>query len=223
MPLIHSVIRAPAMCQFRTTRSQGPGRLVCGPDLGGSHASFQGLEGLCVGAAGERITLTLCFSHPSFPVCICLSLSLCVLFPTPVFIFYSPLLFGGVWPGFPGSPRVVPPRLQNSSSSASSEASETCQSVSECSSPTSVSSGSTMGAWASTEKVTDRGPPPRPRSSRPPRPLLLPQAQEPGNSKSTPRAWGRDEAEGFPVRGVWLLNNDREASRGSRAMGNSEV
>nr|XP_045364410.1 protein MTSS 1 isoform X2 [Camelus bactrianus] len=43
-------------------------------------------------------------------------------------------------------------RDQNSSSSASSEASETCQSVSECSSPTSVSSGSTMGAWASTEK-----------------------------------------------------------------------
>ncbi|OXB62230.1 hypothetical protein ASZ78_013254 [Callipepla squamata] len=42
--------------------------------------------------------------------------------------------------------------LGNSSSSASSEASETCQSVSECSSPTSVSSGSTMGAWASTDK-----------------------------------------------------------------------
>ncbi|XP_064332924.1 protein MTSS 1 isoform X2 [Camelus dromedarius] len=46
-------------------------------------------------------------------------------------------------------------RDQNSSSSASSEASETCQSVSECSSPTSVSSGSTMGAWASTEKLSN--------------------------------------------------------------------
>ncbi|XP_044100909.1 protein MTSS 1 isoform X12 [Neovison vison] len=52
------------------------------------------------------------------------------------------------------SPSPMPPDApnQNSSSSASSEASETCQSVSECSSPTSVSSGSTMGAWASTEK-----------------------------------------------------------------------
>uniref|UniRef100_A0A8C3BC01 MTSS I-BAR domain containing 1 n=1 Tax=Cairina moschata TaxID=8855 RepID=A0A8C3BC01_CAIMO len=53
------------------------------------------------------------------------------------------------------SPSPMPPEApnQNSSSSASSEASETCQSVSECSSPTSVSSGSTMGAWASTDKV----------------------------------------------------------------------
>ncbi|XP_072124413.1 protein MTSS 1-like isoform X2 [Mobula birostris] len=53
------------------------------------------------------------------------------------------------------SPSPMPPEgpTQNSSSSASSEASETCQSVSECSSPTSVSSGSTMGAWASTEKL----------------------------------------------------------------------
>ncbi|XP_023372892.1 metastasis suppressor protein 1 isoform X5 [Otolemur garnettii] len=52
------------------------------------------------------------------------------------------------------SPSPMPPEApnQNSSSSASSEASETCQSVSECSSPTSVSSGSTMGAWVSAEK-----------------------------------------------------------------------
>ncbi|XP_068789346.1 protein MTSS 1 isoform X12 [Struthio camelus] len=52
------------------------------------------------------------------------------------------------------SPSPMPPEApnQNSSSSASSEASETCQSVSECSSPTSVSSGSTMGAWASADK-----------------------------------------------------------------------
>ncbi|KAM4687874.1 protein MTSS 1 isoform 7-T7 [Discoglossus pictus] len=55
------------------------------------------------------------------------------------------------------SPSPMPPEAlnQNSSSSASSEASETCQSVSECSSPTSVSSGSTMGAWASTDKQGD--------------------------------------------------------------------
>ncbi|XP_074842776.1 protein MTSS 1 isoform X3 [Carettochelys insculpta] len=55
------------------------------------------------------------------------------------------------------SPSPMPPEAptQNSSSSASSEASETCQSVSECSSPTSVSSGSTMGAWASTDKLSD--------------------------------------------------------------------
>ncbi|XP_059758124.1 protein MTSS 1 isoform X2 [Balaenoptera ricei] len=55
------------------------------------------------------------------------------------------------------SPSPMPPEApnQNSSSSASSEASETCQSVSECSSPTSVSSGSTMGAWASTEKLSN--------------------------------------------------------------------
>ncbi|XP_005082805.1 protein MTSS 1 isoform X11 [Mesocricetus auratus] len=52
------------------------------------------------------------------------------------------------------SPSPMPPEAanQNSSSSASSEASETCQSVSECSSPTSVSSGSTMGAWVPAEK-----------------------------------------------------------------------
>ncbi|XP_030074843.1 protein MTSS 1 isoform X2 [Microcaecilia unicolor] len=55
------------------------------------------------------------------------------------------------------SPSPMPPEApnQNSSSSASSEASETCQSVSECSSPTSVSSGSTMGAWAPTEKLSN--------------------------------------------------------------------
>nr|XP_047906374.1 protein MTSS 1 isoform X3 [Anser cygnoides] len=55
------------------------------------------------------------------------------------------------------SPSPMPPEApnQNSSSSASSEASETCQSVSECSSPTSVSSGSTMGAWASTDKLSN--------------------------------------------------------------------
>ncbi|XP_073446409.1 protein MTSS 1 isoform X3 [Dendrobates tinctorius] len=55
------------------------------------------------------------------------------------------------------SPSPMPPEAvnQNSSSSASSEASETCQSVSECSSPTSVSSGSTMGAWASTDKMSN--------------------------------------------------------------------
>ncbi|XP_048215236.1 protein MTSS 1 isoform X3 [Perognathus longimembris pacificus] len=55
------------------------------------------------------------------------------------------------------SPSPMPPEgaNQNSSSSASSEASETCQSVSECSSPTSVSSGSTMGAWVSTEKLSN--------------------------------------------------------------------
>ncbi|XP_029101925.1 protein MTSS 1-like isoform X6 [Scleropages formosus] len=53
------------------------------------------------------------------------------------------------------SPSPMPPESapQASSSSASSDASETCQSVSECSSPTSVSSGSTMGgALASAEK-----------------------------------------------------------------------
>ncbi|XP_073446410.1 protein MTSS 1 isoform X4 [Dendrobates tinctorius] len=57
------------------------------------------------------------------------------------------------------SPSPMPPEAvnQNSSSSASSEASETCQSVSECSSPTSVSSGSTMGAWASTDKQGEEG------------------------------------------------------------------
>lgn len=117
----------------------------------------------------------------SFLSCVCVCLSLCACFSPPpsFFVFYLPLLFRGVWPGFPGSPRVVPPRLQNSSSSASSEASETCQSVSECSSPTSVSSGSTMGAWASTEKVTDRGPPPRPHSS-PPSPLSPPAAHATG-------------------------------------------
>ncbi|XP_077023724.1 protein MTSS 1 isoform X2 [Tamandua tetradactyla] len=55
------------------------------------------------------------------------------------------------------SPSPMPPETpnQNSSSSASSEASETCQSVSECSSPASVSSGSTMGAWVPTEKLSN--------------------------------------------------------------------
>ncbi|XP_029101920.1 protein MTSS 1-like isoform X2 [Scleropages formosus] len=56
------------------------------------------------------------------------------------------------------SPSPMPPESapQASSSSASSDASETCQSVSECSSPTSVSSGSTMGgALASAEKLSN--------------------------------------------------------------------
>uniref|UniRef100_W5MRL1 MTSS I-BAR domain containing 1 n=1 Tax=Lepisosteus oculatus TaxID=7918 RepID=W5MRL1_LEPOC len=56
------------------------------------------------------------------------------------------------------SPSPMPPENipQTSSSSASSDASETCQSMSECSSPTSVSSGSTMGgAWASAEKLSE--------------------------------------------------------------------
>lgn len=92
-------------------------------------------------------SLTLCFSHPSLsPVCLCVC-AFC--------------LFGFVCVGFFPFWWLVSPSpalrccftLQNSSSSASSEASETCQSVSECSSPTSVSSGSTMGAWASTDKV----------------------------------------------------------------------
>ncbi|NXL46324.1 MTSSL protein, partial [Podilymbus podiceps] len=48
----------------------------------------------------------------------------------------------------PPSPMPSDITSQKSSSSASSEASETCQSVSECSSPTSVSSCSTAGAWA---------------------------------------------------------------------------
>lgn len=48
---------------------------------------------------------------------------------------------------------MTPDPMQKSSSSASSEASETCQSVSECSSPTSVSSSSTAGAWSGGEKV----------------------------------------------------------------------
>nr|XP_020755642.1 metastasis suppressor protein 1 [Odocoileus virginianus texanus] len=75
----------------------------------------------------------------------------CVTFlpppPSPIFLFFTGVL---LWRH--AVPARGPSRLQNSSSSASSEASETCQSVSECSSPTSVSSGSTMGAWASTEK-----------------------------------------------------------------------
>uniref|UniRef100_A0A8C8VE73 MTSS I-BAR domain containing 1 n=1 Tax=Pelusios castaneus TaxID=367368 RepID=A0A8C8VE73_9SAUR len=56
----------------------------------------------------------------------------------------------------PSSPSTTMSRKSsNSSSSASSEASETCHSVSECSSPASVSSGSTMGAWASTDKLSN--------------------------------------------------------------------
>ncbi|XP_036410975.1 protein MTSS 1-like isoform X7 [Megalops cyprinoides] len=53
------------------------------------------------------------------------------------------------------SPSPMPPETipQTPSSSASSDASETCQSVSECSSPTSVGSGTTMaGALASADK-----------------------------------------------------------------------
>ncbi|KAK6477105.1 protein MTSS 2-like isoform X2 [Huso huso] len=52
----------------------------------------------------------------------------------------------------PPSPMPSDITSQKSSSSASSEASETCQSVSECSSPTSVSSTSTAGAWSGGEK-----------------------------------------------------------------------
>lgn len=117
---------------------------------------FKGLTASVGAALGKNNPNALLLS--SFPL-LCIRLSLCVLFPTPVFLFFNlRLLFGGVRSGFCRSPRVVPALLQNSSSSASSEASETCQSVSECSSPTSVSSGSTMGAWASTEKVTNPGP-----------------------------------------------------------------
>uniref|UniRef100_UPI00398ECEAA protein MTSS 2 n=1 Tax=Pristiophorus japonicus TaxID=55135 RepID=UPI00398ECEAA len=52
----------------------------------------------------------------------------------------------------PPSPMPSDITSQKSSSSASSEASETCQSISECSSPTSVSSSSTAGAWSGGEK-----------------------------------------------------------------------
>ncbi|XP_041124021.1 protein MTSS 2 isoform X2 [Polyodon spathula] len=52
----------------------------------------------------------------------------------------------------PPSPMPSDITSQKSSSSASSEASETCQSVSECSSPTSVSSTSTAGAGSGGEK-----------------------------------------------------------------------
>ncbi|XP_036410970.1 protein MTSS 1-like isoform X2 [Megalops cyprinoides] len=56
------------------------------------------------------------------------------------------------------SPSPMPPETipQTPSSSASSDASETCQSVSECSSPTSVGSGTTMaGALASADKLSN--------------------------------------------------------------------
>ncbi|KAM7146429.1 protein MTSS 2 isoform 1-T1 [Macrochelys suwanniensis] len=53
----------------------------------------------------------------------------------------------------PPSPMPSDITSQKSSSSASSEASETCQSVSECSSPTSVSSSSTAGACSGGEKL----------------------------------------------------------------------
>nr|XP_033797109.1 protein MTSS 2 isoform X2 [Geotrypetes seraphini] len=52
----------------------------------------------------------------------------------------------------PPSPMPCDITSQKSSSSASSEASETCQSVSECSSPTSVSSCSTAGVRSGAEK-----------------------------------------------------------------------
>lgn len=132
-----------------------------------------------------------------------MSVSPCVPFSPPappIFLFFMTVLFRWC---------VAPPRLQNSSSSASSEASETCQSVSECSSPTSVSSGSTMGAWASTEKVTGWGPSLSPIPCQ----LLPAQPQEPGNSKSPPSvaplgARGRDRTEGFFQNGCLALSND---------------
>lgn len=106
-----------------------------------------------------------------------------------------------------------PPRpLQNSSSSASSEASETCQSVSECSSPTSVSSGSTMGAWASTEKVTGWVP----GVAAPP----LPTPPPPAASVTATGTWKLriftkigvrvDKSEGFFLSGCVALSNDLE-------------
>lgn len=152
-------------------------------------------------------------------LCICLSPFLCVPFPCPAFIFYY-CPFGGVWSGFCRSPRVAPPSpLQNSSSSASSEASETCQSVSECSSPTSVSSGSTMGAWASAEKVT-RLPPPLPC-------LLLARNLE---TNAMPRVApvgdrGRDEARAFTlerVPGSEAVTLQSSQGQG-RGVGNLEV
>uniref|UniRef100_A0A8C5WPT6 MTSS I-BAR domain containing 2 n=1 Tax=Laticauda laticaudata TaxID=8630 RepID=A0A8C5WPT6_LATLA len=52
----------------------------------------------------------------------------------------------------PPSPMPLDITSQKSSSSASSEASETCQSVSECNSPTSVTSGSASGLYSDGQK-----------------------------------------------------------------------
>ncbi|KAF1652780.1 MTSS1-like protein, partial [Eudyptes chrysocome] len=73
----------------------------------------------------------------------------------------------------PPSPMPSDITSQKSSSSASSEASETCQSVSECSSPTSVSSCSAAGARAGGEKVKPSAAAP-PSSSSPPLPGAVP-------------------------------------------------
>lgn len=91
LSLIHSVIPAPATCQFWTRHaSRGPGCFpVVWTLLGLTHASSQGLDGLWV-QLGKGITLTLCsLILPFLCVCVCLSLSLCVCFsPPPSFLFF---------------------------------------------------------------------------------------------------------------------------------------
>ncbi|NXL07091.1 MTSSL protein, partial [Mesembrinibis cayennensis] len=72
----------------------------------------------------------------------------------------------------PPSPMPSDITSQKSSSSASSEASETCQSVSECSSPTSVSSCSATEARAGGRKVKPSAA--APSSSSPPLPGAVP-------------------------------------------------
>ncbi|KAJ8273134.1 hypothetical protein GJAV_G00097840 [Gymnothorax javanicus] len=97
------------------------------------------------------------------------------------------------------SPSPMPPESipQASSSSASSDASETCQTVSECSSPTSVGSGTTM-AGAAVDKLTNGfdhyGPPDPPylvgMGSPEPFPHFPPPSSS-SSSSSPSRAWSR--------------------------------
>lgn len=149
------VVNSAALLPRPSRHPVGPGTQgIC---VLGSRAVLLGLE-VCECKLG-RVRLTVCsLVLPSSVYFVCLRV--CPPRPAPprpyVMIYYD-FWWRAVW--FLG-PLVCPSLLQNSSSSASSEASETCQAVSECSSPTSVSSGSTMGAWVSSEKVTAQGPPP---------------------------------------------------------------
>ena len=91
---------------MHTNRGSG-GLQSGGPALPGSHTSFQGLKSLCVCSFGEKITLTLCFSHPSLVyVYVCLSVR---ALPHPHFSFFFFFLIYGYFLLVCGLDSVGPP------------------------------------------------------------------------------------------------------------------
>lgn len=211
------------MCRFRTRHaSRGPGRYSLRPDLRGLTL----LKGsTACGCSWGRNNPNALLSHPSFPVCVSVSLSVCSS-PPPSVLFLLTVTFWWrvawiLWvPSCGPSPAAEFVQLGLLGSLRNLPVSQRVQLAHL--GQLRLHHGR-LGLHREGDRPGSATKAPRPRPLPPPRPLLMPQAQEPGHSESTPRAWGRDETEGFLLRVSGSQTRTVRPSRGSRAMGNAEV